>query len=184
MTILQVDDFLEGFDELKAFEKDAQFEDVENPYDGVVYPLICQNIPDTIMDEIKAKLSAHLGRDPDISASFLRRSPEGVHVPHVAHTDQSMGDYSLMLYLGDGDGGTAFLRHSETGIMYQPQSPAFVELAARDQNNLEAWKSVSMTPMKANRACIFDAGLFHCALPIGGFGQGNSARTVLTVFFS
>lgn len=184
MIILNIDDFLSNFDVLKAFEKDAQFEDVPNPYDGVVYPLICQELPRPIMDEIKVKLSEYLGREPNISASFLRRSPEGVNVPHIAHTDKSMGDYSLMLYLSDGEGGTAFLRHSESGMMYQPESEEFVDLAVRDQNDLDAWRVASQTPMKANRACIFDAGLFHCALPVGGFGKGNTARTVLTVFFS
>lgn len=184
MIIINIDDFLSSFDEIKAFEKDAQFEDVPNPYDGVVYPLICQDIPSSIMDEIKAKLSEHLGREPNISASFLRRSPEGVHVPHIAHTDKSMGDYSLMLYLSDGEGGTAFLRHSESGMMYQPESEEFVDLAAKDQNDTSKWRVCSMTQRKANRACIFDAGLFHCAMPIGGDGLGDNARTVLTVFFS
>lgn len=184
MIILQIDDFLSSFGDLKAFEAGAIFDDVPNPYDGVVYPLICQDIPRPIMDEIKANLAEYLGREPSVSASFLRRSPEGVPVPHIAHTDKSMGDYSLMLYLSDGEGGTAFLRHAESGMMYQPEAQEFVDMAVRDQNNLDAWRVASQTPMKANRACIFDAGLFHCAMPIGGFGEGNSARTVLTVFFS
>lgn len=184
MIILQIDDFLRKFDDLKAFEKEAEFSDVENPYDGVVYPLICQHIPRPIIDEIKVKLSEYLGREPYISASFLRRSPEGVHVPHIAHTDKSMGDYSLMLYLSDGEGGTAFLRHAESGMMYQPESTEFIDLAVRDQNKTDKWRVCSMVPRGANRACIFDAGLFHCAMPVGGDGEGDNARTVLTVFFS
>ena len=31
---------------------------------------------------------------------------------------------------------------------------------------------------------LVDAGLFHCAMPIGGFGAGDDARCVLTCFFS
>jgi len=89
-----------------------------------------------------------------------------------------------MLYMNDADGGTAFIRHKETGVMYAPESQEMVDYVAQDQNSPDKWAVVDMVSMKENRAVIFDSGKFHCAMPIGGFGEGIEARTVLTVFFS
>ena len=49
---------------------------------------------------------------------FMRMSPEGVHVPHAAHHDGSMGNYRMMLYLNrepDCQGGTELLSYLTTG---------------------------------------------------------------------
>ena len=90
-----------------------------------------------------------------------------------------------MLYLNDHDhGGTAMLRHRETGMAYAPESDTFAAIARNDQNDQSKWTIVEYVQMKENRAAIFDAGFFHCALPVGGFGEGETARVVLTVFFS
>lgn len=185
MIVIQHDDFLTNYDDLEQYARTAEFRDEQNPVDGVIYPLICKDIPGPVADQIRTVLSDYLGRPPEITVMFMRCSPEGVKVPHVAHTDASMGRYSLMLYLDDREGsGTGFLRHNESGIMYQPQGQEYIELCRRDQNDLSKWAVVSMVPAKKNRAAIFDSGLFHCAMPVGGYGQGAEARTVLTVFFS
>jgi hypothetical protein len=185
MIIIQHDDFLNHYYDLAQYAKDAIFRDEVNPDDGVTYPLICKEIPRAIWDDVRRGLSEYMGQSPEIHALFMRRSPAGVHVPHVAHNDAVMGRYSLMLYLDDQEGsGTAFLRHKESGIMYQPESKEFVDTVVRDQNSLDKWVVSSMTQSKANRAAIFDSSIFHCAMPVGGYGEGNSARTVLTCFFS
>lgn len=185
MIIIQHDDFLNQYHDLAQYAKHAEFKDEVNPADGVVYPLICRDIPRAIWDDVRLGLSEYMGQSPEIHAMFMRRSPEGVNVPHVAHHDAVMGRYSLMLYLDDQEGsGTAFLRHKESGIMYQPESQEFVDLVVKDQNDLDKWVVSSMIHSKSNRAAIFDAGIFHCAMPVGGYGQGSNARTVLTAFFS
>lgn len=185
MIIIQHDNFLNQYNDLAQYAKDAEFKDEVNPSDGVTYPLICREIPRAIWDDVRRGLSEYLGQSPEIHAMFMRRSPKGVDVPHVAHHDAVMGRYSLMLYLDDKEGsGTAFLRHKESGIMYQPDSQEYVDVVVKDQNSLEKWVVSSMVQSKANRAAIFDAGIFHCAMPVGGYGEGNEARTVLTAFFS
>ncbi len=179
------DDFIESYPDLKAAADIAEFNDMENPGDGVVYPFISIDIPEHCRAEILAKISAFLGLEPQNVTMFMRRSPHGVNVPHTAHHDLSMGKYSLMLYLNDyAGGGTAFIRHRDTGMCYAPEHQHFVEIARFDQNNADKWVIYDMAHMKQNRAVIFDAGLFHCAMPIGGFGRGMDSRTVLTVFFS
>ena len=122
----------------------------------------------------------------------MRRSPSGVDVPNIVHTDNSHGQTSLMLYLQDKPdltgyrmdiAGTAFLRHRLLGIAYAPTVDELVGLCVKSANNITHWTVHSRCEMKANRACIFDAGWFHCAEPVGGFGEGESARCVLTAFF-
>lgn len=185
MIIIQRDDFLNQYQDLVQYANDAEFKDEVNPSDGVVYPLICKEIPRSIWDDVARGLSEYTGKAPDIHAMFMRRSPAGVDVPHVAHHDAVMGRYSLMLYLDDQVGsGTAFLRHKKSGIMYAPEGEEFVEIASRDQNDLDKWVVSSMVQSMPNRAAIFDAGIFHCAIPVGGYGEGKFARTVLTAFFS
>jgi hypothetical protein len=178
------DNFLESYSDLKAHSLSAVFSDIANSVDGVVYPYICADIPENVRSEIVEILTKAIGREPVNMTMFMRLSPKGCHVPHIAHTDNSMGVYSLMLYMNDHEGGTAFIRHKETGIMYAPESQEIVELVQKDQNNPEKWAVVDMAHMKENRAVIFDAGKFHCAMPIGGFGEGAESRCVLTCFFS
>jgi hypothetical protein len=182
--VIIIDDFLGSYDDLKAHALAADFGGAVNPVDGVEYPHICADVPDAVRSEIIERLTSSLGREPESVTLFMRRSPEGCHVPHIAHTDNSMGLYSLMLYMNDAEGGTAFIRHRETGVMYAPESQDMVDFISRDQNSPEKWALVDMAHMKENRAVIFDAGKFHCAMPIGGFGEGSEARAVLTVFFS
>lgn len=179
------DNFLASYDDLKSHIKSAVFSDSVNPVDGATYPHICLSIPDNVRAELIEKITGIIGRAPNNITMFMRKSPAGVHVPHMAHTDNSMGLFSLMLYCNDFEGGgTALLRHRETGICYAPGSQEYVELMQRDQNNPSAWAILEMAKMKENRCAIFDAGRFHCAMPVGGFGDLESGRVVLTVFFS
>lgn len=180
-----IDGFLESYNDLKNHIESAVFSDVVNPVDGVTYPHICVSIPDNVRQELDSRIRELIGRDPVNCTVFMRKSPEGVHVPHIAHTDNSMGSMSLMLYCNEyGGGGTAMIRHKESGICYAPESEKFLKVVQNDQNDPEKWAVVDMAHMKENRAVIFDASSFHCAMPIGGFGHGAQARTVLTAFFS
>lgn len=183
--MIQIDNFLSSYKELKEYAKTADFRDIVNPVDGVVYPHICDAIPDSIRAELLERIEFLTKKKPHNITMFMRRSPEGVHCPHIVHNDLSMGSHSLMLYMNDcEDGGTAIVRHLETGMMYQPYSDFSLNDAVEDQNRPEKWHCFHRFYMKENSAAIFDAGLFHCAMPIGGFGDGAEARTVLTVFFS
>lgn len=180
-----IDDFIASYDDLKLLARSADFSGVKNPVDGVIYPYIFADIPMHIKRQVIDTIECIFGRPPEATTMFMRRSPAGAPVPHIAHTDNSMGRFSLMLYLFDNEGsGTAFIRHKSTGIMYAPESTDFLSIVQADQNNPGRWGIVDMAHAKENRAVIFDSGKFHCAMPIGGFGEGSEARTVLTVFFN
>ena len=181
------DDFLhpETFAALRDYADSAEFVDEVNEADGVSYPLICKTIPTAIAAEILANLHAYGKRKPENVTMFMRLSPEGVPVPHQAHHDGVMGDYSLMLYLNRSEhcqGGTELLTHKETGLVAgDGNNAAIIE---RDQNNAEAWESSGLCDMVPNRAFLFESHLVHRAAPVGGFGSDQrDARLVLTVFF-
>jgi hypothetical protein len=180
-----IDGFLGSFEELKRASQENEFGDVENPYDGVVYPLISRDIPYVVEHEILSKLERALGRPAENHTIFMRRSPKGVNAPHQVHSDISMGKYSMMLYINEGEGaGTSFVKHNRTGIAYNPADEHFVRIVNTDQKKIDAWEIVDFVDAVPNRAFVFEADRLHRAEPVGGFGEGTEARVVLTCFFS
>lgn len=176
------DNFLKNYDLLREFADSAEFKDEENPVDGVIYPMICAELPDEITKEVQEKVKPN-----NTFVLFMRMSPEGVHCPHIAHTDNSMGDFSLMIYLNRQEhckGGTSLIYHRQTGMAFAPEAPEMVGIARRDQNISDAWITHSHCAMAPNRAFNFPAQMFHRAEPIGGFGTTNhDSRLVLTCFY-
>lgn len=184
--MIVIDDFLPEFDELQKHAQTTTFVDVMNDFDGVTYPLICADIPRHLVISVLGHIAKHFAMPKD-PVMFMRRSPAGVPCPHQVHSDASMGDYSLMLYLNaeeDCQGGTSFLSHRLTGIAYNPGLPQAVEIIIADQNRPDAWEVRNMAEMLPNRAVIFKADALHRAEPVGGFGDTpENTRVVLTCFF-
>lgn len=184
--MIEIDDFLSHFDDAKKFSECCDYTDIKNPSDGVVYPMICKDIPEEIQNDIIFNLTFKvLSRSPKDPIIFFRRSPKGLDVPHRFHTDNSMGSYSMMLYLESKDGaGTGFAKHNETGAYTSHASDLIINKTIRDMNNSDKWTIYKTANMVKNKAVIFDSSLYHVALPIGGFGKGKKSRTVLTCFFN
>lgn len=184
--MIEIEDFLEFPETLIDYAVKAEFKDETNPADGVVYPLICMDIPEPILHDVMFNLTYKaLGRMPKDPTCFMRRRPEGMPVPHKYHTDHSMGNFSLMLYIQDNpDAGTGFARHKETGLTSAPLTAASLDKTIKDCNDDSKWQIYKKVDMVKNKALVFDASMFHVALPVGGFGEGKESRTVLTCFFS
>jgi hypothetical protein len=185
--MIEIDDFLQFPDRLISYSKACEFKDEINPIDGVVYPHICKDIPKPILNDVIFNLTHKvLGRAPVNPFCFMRMSPAEVTAPHKFHTDNSMGAYSMMIYLQDApEYGTGFAQHIETDMVSSYADPADVEKGAVDVNNESAWNIYRIFSMKKNKAIIFDSHLFHVALPIGGFGSTqDDSRIVFTCFFS
>lgn len=185
MTI--VDDFLSDFESLRQWADTAKYEDIENPVDKVVYPLIAKDIPSEVRHEVEMNLMMLMSRPVTINYLFMRLSPEKVRVPHQVHTDTSMGEYSLMLYMNRQAncwGGTSILQHVD-GMDRHPANEAELAVWRRDMNDVNSWKITDFCPMRQNRAFVFQSDLFHRAEPIFGFGRGpRKGRLVLTAFFN
>lgn len=182
-----VDNFLTSYGVLHDHARaEADYSGVRNPADGIVYPDVTVDIPQQCLDEIQVRLDEVMGWTVKINTIFMRlTSRQTSGAPHQAHTDSIMGDFTLLLYLNDGPGGTSFVRHIETGMDSDPTTFEESEAWLRDTNVPDAWEITEMVTMKANRANIIPATLMHRKEPPGeGFGDGPSnGRIVLTAFF-
>ncbi len=180
-----INDFLTTFDTLKQAAVQADYQGVVNPGDGVEYPDITTDIPAECLTEIQTKLNEAMGWEVDIKTIFMRLTSKlTAGAPHQAHNDAVMGNYTLLLYLNDGPGGTSFVKHIETGMEAQPETQAQFDAWERDTNTPEAWVITEMVEMKENRANIINAERMHRAEPVGGFGESpQNGRIVLTAFF-
>lgn len=182
---LIIDDFLPDFEAVRALADRADYRTVRNEADGVEYPFICE-VPPDVAQSVGNRIANIMGQPILARHVFFRASPAGVHVPNQVHNDLSMGQYSLMLYMNrpeDCTGGTSFLRHREHGFERSPRNDAELAAAQRDSNEPDRWTVTMTCPMATNRAVIFPAELMHRAEPVGGFGDGKTARVVLTAFF-
>ncbi len=77
VIMIILDNFLENYRELKNHAISCSFSDVVNPVDGVTYPFINKEIPESIVNEAKEKLAEIFG-EIKINAIFLRMSPAGL----------------------------------------------------------------------------------------------------------
>lgn len=176
-----------SFQVLRKKADTASYVDVHNTVDGVVYPLINTSLAAEFQPLVLAALRDR-GFRAVIRATFLRLSLAGTPAPHQAHTDSTMGEWSLMLYLNHRQhcrGGTSLLRHIETGMTSDPVTHGELEIWQRDTNVPGAWDVINFCPMLPNRAFVFPAERMHRAEPIGGFGHdATDGRLVLTAFFA
>lgn len=167
-----------AFKQLQDVARSGKFLDATNDIDGTVYPHICLDVPHLVREEVEFVAQRK------VKMLFLRKSPKGVHCPNPHHHDASQGKTSMMLYLGERPGsGTAFVRHRATGATYAPEMESIAQFMREDSNVPQAWHLVGFCEAKPNKACIFNSGLLHAAYPLGGYGDGEDARCVLTAFF-
>ena len=180
-----IDNFLDDFESFRKYCDSLDYDGVTNPADGVFYPGVSLDMPDTIKGEVESKLSTH--KAVTVNSMFLRLSTSDTHAPHQSHTDAIMGSKSLMLYMNrreDCAGGTSLVMHKRTGLNYHPINDKQLKVWQQDTNRPEAWQIQSMCNMVPNRAFLFDASLMHRAEPIGGFGDNQkNGRLVLTAFY-
>ena len=194
---LIIDEFLDKAEEFRKYAVSRSYEGVRNPQDGVIYPDVTIDIPKEIQEEILIKLSwvltpycenKHNGADIHPKVMFMRMSKAGVHVPHQAHTDKNIADYTLLIYLNkdeDCEGGTDILEHIDGQMKIHPQTQEEIDLWKQDTNVPERWSKVGFCPMKFNRAFILRSDLFHRSMPINGFGlTPEDSRLVLICFFN
>lgn len=180
------DSFLREFAKARAFADSAVYTDQVYPGDGALYPGICIDIPSWLERDMMLKLRRVGFREIRPKMTFLRMSTQGKKVPHRVHTDAMVGQWTFLCYLSESeDGGTGFYAHKQTGQRTHPRTAEDVAIWSRDQHDLSLWDQVGFVPMENNRAVLFPSDLYHCALPLDGFGNSAlDARIVLTCFFN
>tara|TARA_R110000824_G_scaffold120069_2_gene275052 strand:- start:2668 stop:3225 length:558 start_codon:yes stop_codon:yes gene_type:complete len=184
--MIQAQNFLSNYPDFRSHCDNIDYSGITSPVDGVFYEGVSTHIPESVQIEVKANLDALIGRPVKINHLFMRLSKEGVNAPHEAHTDATMGTYSMMLYLNRQDdckGGTALLRH-KSGLDSNPKTQEDYELWEEEQKITDKWEVTEMAFMEENKACVFDAYRMHRSEPTGGFGNNNeNGRLVMVAFF-
>jgi hypothetical protein len=154
--------------------------------DGVTYPNVNSDVPNETRLDLTQLLSQVVESRVDVHLMFFRLNPYGTEVPHWAHTDLLLGQYTGLVYLSapeDCQGGTAILRH-KSGMDRNPTTEDQVALWRRDTNRFGEWDIVSVAPMAFNRLVVMPSDLFHASVPQGFGSTPQDGRLVLISFFS
>jgi len=102
------------------------------------------------------------------------------------HSDLGWGTHALVLYLSDGNGGTAFWTHKGSGArtIYAGDHDLYGQVKD-DWNDETKWTQRELVPMKLNRAVIYRSALFHSRYPFEAFGDGpENGRLIAVAFFN
>lgn len=108
-------------------------------------------------------------------------------MPNAAvHSDLGWGTHAAVVYLCEGEGGTAFWRHKATRT--ERIAVGNVELfgsVRNDWNVADAWEMTDVAPLAFNRAALYDGSLFHSRFPFEGFGSTpEDGRLIAVAFFT
>lgn len=175
-----IDGFLPNAEAVRVEALCAPFQDVHAP-DGEVYKRVCvAEVPGLVQ-----ALEEAVG-PVDLLLSAYRLNYAGEEPNAAIHSDIGWGTHALVLYLCDGEGGTAFWRHKATG--QHRIEPGDVDLwaAVRDDwNTPEAWDMRGLCTLKFNRAVIYESAVFHSRYPFAAFGAGpEDGRLIVVAFFN
>lgn len=178
--MIVVDDFLPDASAVRAMALRAPYTDVQAP-DGETYRRVCiTDVPGLV-----PALEAAMG-PVDLLLSGYRLNFGG-ELPNAAiHSDIGYGTHALVLFLCDGDGGTAFWRHRATGAhRLDPGDDALWERVRGDWDRADAWDRVGLAELRMNRAVIYESALFHSRFPFAAFGAGpDDGRLIAVAFFN
>jgi hypothetical protein len=183
------------FASLRDFAHKADFGDVINPVDGVIYPGIMPSVPQWIQRSLIREIAKSMDvsvRQVKVDTCFFRVTHKNTPpAPHGAHNDISHAEYSMFFYVNDkpanleGLAGTSLLSHKQTGLKGQPKSVEEWDIWQRDTNDYDAWHIDEMVFWEPNRMAIYPADRMHRAEPVGGWGSDQAdGRLVLIMFFS
>lgn len=175
-----IDNFIASPDPIRAAGLIADYEDWQGP-DGEVYKRIYRvDIP-----EMWKAVEHAMGPVEKLGMAY-RLNYNG-ELPNAAiHSDMGWGTHALVWFGCDGEGGTAFWRHKETGAeRIKPGDLELYEQIKDDWDDESKWEMVELAGVKFNRAVIYSSELFHSRYPFGAFGtDAESGRLIIVAFFT
>lgn len=178
--IYVLDDFHPYPKELRAHALDQEYEDWLGP-DGEVYRRVwVGEIPG-----LRMLLEQAFGKIEMLGMAY--RLNFNRELPNAAiHSDLGWGSHALVLYLSEGEGGTAFWEHKATGAhRIEKEDYWLFEKVCHDWNDIDKWKQHCLVEMKMNRAVIYESALFHSRYPFEAFGTDEtSGRLIVVAFFN
>lgn len=179
--MIVIDNFLDDAEWVRRMALSSEFEDWRGP-DGETYRRICRvEIPG-----VRERIEALFGPVDVLGMGF--RLNFGGELPNAAvHSDIGWGTHALVLYLTpDGEGGTAFWRHIDTGAhRIDPGQSALLDAVSPDWNDPGAWEPLHIVDWEFNRGVIYESALFHSRYPFAAFGDGpEDGRLIGVCFFT
>lgn len=178
--MIVIDDFLPNAEAVRAMALCAPYTDLLAP-DGETYRRVCPAAVPGLVPALEAEIGP-----VELLMSGYRLNFAG-ELPNAAiHSDIGWGTHALVLYLCDGEGGTAFWQHKATGAKrIEPGDYALWERVCGDWNRAEAWDRIRLAEMRFNRAVIYESALFHSRFPFAAFGTGpGDGRLIAVAFFN
>jgi len=115
--------------------------------------------------------------------SVFQIQPQAYEAQSYVHSD--LCDWAAVLYLNkdhDGEPGTRFYRHRETGYdRFGLQPGGTPSPHVRDGHDLDKWDVTMTVPIRFNRLVLYNAGLFHRNASAWGT-NASDARLVQSFF--
>lgn len=157
----------------------AEFVDWPAP-DGEIYKRVCQKeVPG-----LRHSLEEIFG-DVSIHRQGYRLNYAGEPPNAAIHSDLGWGSHALVLYLCQGEGGTAFWRHKATGASRMEPSEDLFNQVRTDWDDPEKWEQHGLCEIRFNRAVIYEAAEFHSRWPFEAFGNSpETGRLIAVAFFT
>ena len=182
-----IDDFFVNPNAVYSEISSGRFEDIESDWDNQRYPDINKNISVEIQDYVTQTLSKVLAAKVVVQTIFARVTCRNTpDPPHHIHSDRAMSTHACHVYLSKHwpeNSGTSFWRHKDHGST--DSSVIDSSVITQDTKNREQWIKTFTCQGQYNRLFVHDANLFHCAEPVGGWGDdATNGRLVLTCFFN
>lgn len=105
---------------------------------------------------------------------------------HAIHSDMGWGTHAAVVYLSEGEGGTAFWRHKVTGAeRIDPGDVDLYDQIKDDWNDESKWEMTQLVEMKLGRGLIYESARFHSRYPFAAFGTGpDDGRLIAVAFFT
>ena len=157
MNYIMIDDFLDDPNKYVVEVLKGKFEDIA---DGET---LFKGIQPRPIDEVQYKIEEAYP-DYDVSFNFIRQSPLNQEEPNFIHTDEMMGDKTLLLYLNKFhpvEDGTTLYKFNKVSDDYLPMCTLYAQY---------------------NRLVVFDSSIPHSRNIFENFGEGEYSRLVQVVF--
>lgn len=175
-----IDNFLPDVDRVRQHALLSEFTDWEG-HDGQVYKRICiTNVP-----TLSKRLEEEVGKFELLGMGYRLNYAD--ELPNQAiHSDLGWGTHALVLYLGDGPGGTAFWKHKPSGtIAIRKGQVGLFNKIGNDWVDESKWEQRELIQMKKNRCLIYESALYHSRFPFKAFGSTpEDGRLIVVAFFT
>lgn len=177
-SIIVSDGFYQNPDDVRAFSLSQDFS-IKGNYPGTrTQPFLHQGIFDTIQSIVKIPITYWPNDSYNGAFQFsLENDHTWVHADHTTV-------WSGVVYLTPNaplQAGTAFFRHTETGLEVYPSEAALRKQCDQDASRRERWLTTDQVANKFNRLVLFRGKHFHCSQ--NHFGNTKETGRLFQTFF-